>query len=108
MGDGGWIGDDGWVSDGKFMLFRSAVGLRPGALSKLRTVWLPALLACSGTSSCRLMVTFLPGRKRCYSCGCLCIVASLLGVRSIVCIGIGSARLSLLLVRTRTGLTMLL
>ena len=59
------------------MLFRSAVGLRPDALSKLRTVSLPALLAYSGTSSCRLMVTFLPGRKR-RSCGHLCIGASLL------------------------------
>ena len=102
------MGGVGWDGGNRFSLFRSAVGLHPDALSKLRTVWLPAPLAYSGTSSCHLTATFLLGRRRGCSCGHLCIGASLLDVRSIVCIEIGSARLSLLPVRTRTGLTMLL
>jgi hypothetical protein len=52
------------VEDGAISLFRSAVGLYPDAPSKLRTVWLPAPLAYSGTSFCHLMATFLPGRRR--------------------------------------------
>jgi hypothetical protein len=56
----------------------------------LQTVSLRALLPCSGSSSYRLMATFLPGRKRGCFGGFLYIGASLLGALSIVCIGKGS------------------
>ena len=82
------------------------VGLYLDALSQWQTVLLLAPPIYSGTSSCYLTATFLLSRKIYYSYGYLCIVVSLLGIRSIVCIEIGNTRLSLLLIYTYTSLTM--
>ena len=101
-----WNGALGFGGNG-FQLFSFVVCRHLDTLSKLRTIWLPAPLVCPGTSSYYLMVTFLPDGRRGNPCRYICIGASLLGVCSIVCIEIGSARLSLLLVRTHTDLTVL-
>ena len=54
-----WNGALGFGGNG-FQLVSFVVRRHLDTLSKLRTIWLPAPLACPGTSSYYLMVTFLP------------------------------------------------